>query len=47
MSEGHCTFYLGSHQTEWAERTDVPLFLSARRLRTRRALVAPRRGDLR
>jgi hypothetical protein len=29
-------FYLGTHQTEWAERTDVPLFLSARRLRVRR-----------
>jgi hypothetical protein len=32
------TFYLGTHQTDWLARTDVPLFVSARRLRRRKSL---------
>jgi hypothetical protein len=31
-------FYLGTHQVEWLERTDVPLFISRRRLLKRRRL---------
>lgn len=31
-------FFLGTHQVDWLSRTDVPLFVSARRLRRRRAL---------
>jgi hypothetical protein len=33
-------FYLGTRQTEWLERTEVPLFVSATRLRIRRRPVA-------
>lgn len=29
-------FYLGTHETHWLGRTDVPLFISARRLRGRK-----------
>lgn len=31
-------FYLGTHQPGWLARTDVPLFVSARRLRERKSL---------
>lgn len=30
------TFYLGTHQPHWIARTDVPFFISARRLRDRK-----------
>jgi hypothetical protein len=32
------TFYLGTHETSWLGRTDVPLFLSRRRLAPRKTL---------
>jgi hypothetical protein len=35
-------FYLGSHMPNWLEQTDVPLFISDRRLATRRTLPAAR-----
>ena len=31
-------FWLGTHEVSWLSRTDVPLFLSARRLRLRKSL---------
>jgi hypothetical protein len=35
-------FYLGTHQPQWLERTAIPLFLSHRRLSTRRRLPRAR-----
>lgn len=34
-------FYLGTHMPNWLNRTDIPLFISARRLRTRARKVFP------
>ena len=36
------TFWLGTHQPHWLERTDVPLFVSHRRLRDRKSLPRAR-----
>lgn len=36
------TFFLGTHQPEWLERTDVPLFISRRRLANRKRLPRAR-----
>lgn len=38
----HDAFFLGTHQVEWLGRTDVPLFVSARRLRLRKRLPTAR-----
>jgi hypothetical protein len=35
-------FYLGTHETSWLARTDVPLFISHRRLAIRRSLPVAR-----
>ena len=35
-------FYLGTHQTQWLDRTDVPLFISERRLEQRTSLPRAR-----
>jgi len=35
------TFWLGTHMPSWLEKTDVPLFISTRRLRDRRTLPRP------
>lgn len=35
-------FYLGTHETSWLGRTDVPLFISHRRLRKRKSLPRAR-----
>jgi hypothetical protein len=35
-------FYLGSHMPQWLEKTDVPLFISARRLRIRKKMPRAR-----
>lgn len=37
-------FYLGTHETSWLERLDVPLFISHRRLAPRRRLSVARCG---
>jgi hypothetical protein len=37
-------FYLGTHETSWLERLDVPLFISHRRLAQRRRLPVARCG---
>lgn len=37
-----CRFYLGTHQTCWLDRTDVPLFVSRRRLAARKKLPRAR-----
>lgn len=37
-------FFLGTHETSWLDRLDVPLFVSHRRLRTRRRLPVARCG---
>lgn len=36
------TFFLGTHHASWLEKTDVPLFLSRRRLESRRSLPRAR-----
>jgi hypothetical protein len=36
------TFYLGTHQPHWLEQTDLPLFISHRRLANRKRLYRPR-----
>ena len=35
-------FYLGTHETNWLERTDIPLFVSHRRLAMRKRLPVAR-----
>ena len=38
-------FWLGTNEPAWLSRTDVPLFLSARRIRRRTALPLPAKGE--
>jgi hypothetical protein len=37
-------FYLGTHQPHWLERTDLPMFISHRRLADRKSLPRARAG---
>lgn len=39
---GRCLFYLGTHQPQWLGRYDVPMFISRRRLSSRKSLPQAR-----
>lgn len=43
-SQGGLTFFLGTHQADWLGKTDVPLFVSRRRLEGRKKLPAASGG---
>lgn len=41
MTKARCRFYLGTHEVSWLTRTNMPLFVSHRRLARQKSLPTP------